>query len=147
MENKMSRTHDLADRIPRPVYAALLNTEFQGEDPETKRITVAYEGRPEFCNPAGFIQGGFLATMLDDSMGLAVIVNSKAQFYPSTINMNVTFVGPTRPGRLTVEATVVKIGKTIGFVRGELRDAEGVPVAHATCSVRLTPMPAAVPGP
>ena len=37
-------------------------------------VRIGFDGKPEFCNPAGFIQGGILSAMLDDTMGPAVFV-------------------------------------------------------------------------
>lgn len=132
----------LANRIPRPYYMALLGTEVQEVRPDEGRVRVAYTGKQEFCNPGGFVQGGFLASMLDDAMGLAVVIQSRGELYPSTIDMNVSFLAPARAGRLVVEAAVVKLGKTIGFVEGELRNGAGEPVARGTCSVRISAMEA-----
>src|SRR5262245_33786752 len=41
--------------------------------PDEGWIKIGFEGRPEFCNPAGYVQGGFLSAMLDDTMGPAVV--------------------------------------------------------------------------
>jgi acyl-coenzyme A thioesterase PaaI-like protein len=38
---------------------------------EPGHVRVRYTARPEFANPQGAIQGGFLAAMLDDAMGWA----------------------------------------------------------------------------
>jgi len=60
--------------------------------------------------------------------------------FPSTINMNVSFLAPARPGPLFAEATVVQLGKTIGFVEAVLSDADDAPIARSTASVRLSAM-------
>jgi acyl-coenzyme A thioesterase PaaI-like protein len=58
--------------------------------------------------------------------------------------LQVSFLAPAKTGLLTAEATVVQIGKTIGFIEGKLTDADGVVVAKATASARLTPTAKAV---
>ena len=45
--------------------------EITAVDPEAGTIEVQFQARPEFANPIGNVQGGFLAAMLDDSMGPA----------------------------------------------------------------------------
>ena len=54
-------------RAPMPPVAGLLGWELQEVDPEAGTIVVRFEGRPEFTNPLGNIQGGMLAAMLDDT--------------------------------------------------------------------------------
>jgi len=125
------------DRFPRPPCADLLGWTLLDAGGGTARI--AFEGRPEFCNPAGFIQGGMLAAMLDDAMGPAVLVMSEGRFYPVTIDMNVSYLAPAKPGRLIGEGRVVQLGKTVGFLEASLRDGDGTLVARATSSVRLVP--------
>lgn len=128
------------DRYPTPECARLLGLDILAADPDRRWVRIAFEGRHNFCNAAGVIQGGFLAAMLDDAMGPAVLIATAATRYPSTINMNVSFLAPATPGHLVAEATVVQLGKTIGFVEACLFDANNVPVARSTGSVRLSDM-------
>jgi uncharacterized protein (TIGR00369 family) len=127
------------DRFPRPACADLLGWTFLGADAAAGTARIAFEGRPEFCNPAGFIQGGMLAAMLDDAMGPAVLVMSEGRFYTATIDMNVSYLAPAKPGRLIGEGRVVQLGKTVAFLEASLRDGEGTLVARATSSARLVP--------
>ena len=105
--------------------------------PKEGWIKVGFDARWEFTNPAGYVQGGFLAAMLDDTMGPAVFVHTEGRFFPPTIEMHVSFLTPTRPGRLVGEGRVVQLGKSIAFMEGVLFDAAGNVVARATASARL----------
>ena len=58
----------------------------------------------EFCNPAGFIQGGMLAAMLDDTMGPAAFIMTDGRLYTSTISLTVNFLVPAKPGPIIGEA-------------------------------------------
>jgi acyl-coenzyme A thioesterase PaaI-like protein len=58
--------------LPVPAAAATLGIAIQHVDAETGTIEVEFQARPEFTNPIGHVQGGFLAAMLDDTMGPAV---------------------------------------------------------------------------
>ena len=102
-------------------------------------IRVGFEGTSEFLNPAGRIQGGILGAMLDDTMGPAVLVKSAGALYPSSIDMNLSFLGAARPGPLVCEGEVLRLGKTVGFVEGRLMDADGRILVRATSSVLLVP--------
>lgn len=128
------------DRFPTPACAKLLGFDILEADAAGGRVRIGFEGRPEFCNPAGHVQGGFLTAMLDDCMGPAVLIHTNANAYPTTINLNVSFLAPAVPGRLIGEARVVQIGHTIGFVEAELRDESQIVVARATASVRIVPI-------
>jgi uncharacterized protein (TIGR00369 family) len=128
------------DGLPTPPCAKLLGWHVVDARPDDGWIRIGFEGRPEFLNPAGFIQGGFLTAMLDDSMGPAVFVMSQGALYTATIDLNVSFLAPARPGPIFGEGQVVQLGKTIGFVEGRLTDAAGVLLARAASTVRLVPV-------
>ncbi len=123
------------DRFPKPPCAETLGWRLIEAGPD--RVRIEFEGRREFCNPAGFIQGGFLTAMLDDLMGPAVLVASGGELFTVTTSMNVSFLAPARPGPLTGEGRVVQLGRTIGFVEAQLWAADGTEVARASASARL----------
>lgn len=125
------------DRFPRPPCAELLGWHVVDARPEDGWICIGFEGRPEFLNPAGSIQGGFLAAMLDDTMGPAVFAATNGALYTATIDMNVSYLRPAKVGPLFGEGQVVRLGKTVAFVEGRLLDNEGAVVARATSSARL----------
>ena len=125
------------DELPRPPCAELLGWELVEARPADGWIRMRFEGRQEFTNPAGFIQGGFLAAMLDDTMGPAMFVYSEGRFFTPTIEMHVSFLAPARPGPLYGEGQVLQAGKSIAFLEGKLMDLDGTVIARATASARL----------
>ncbi len=125
------------DRFARPPCAETLGWALLAADPETGAVRVGFDAREAFCNPGGNIQGGFLAAMLDDTLGPAVLVKTGGEAYCATIDLNVRFLAPARPGRLIGDGRVTQLGKTIAFLEGELRDAGGRIVATATASARI----------
>jgi uncharacterized protein (TIGR00369 family) len=125
------------DDLPAPPCARLLGWKVLAAKPKEGWIKVGFDARWEFTNPAGYVQGGFLAAMLDDTMGPAVFVMTEGKFFPPTIDMHISFLSPTRPGRLVGEGRVVQLGKSIAFMEGVLFDAAGHAVARATASARL----------
>jgi uncharacterized protein (TIGR00369 family) len=135
----LERAAAIFARFPTPPCATTLGWQLLDADPEEGIVRIGFEGRDEFCNPAGFVQGGFLAAMLDDVMGPAVLVRSDGAFFTPTIGLNVTFLAPARPGRLTGEGRIVHLGKTIAFLEGSLFDRDAALVARATASARLMP--------
>ena len=130
-------TGTIMDRFEMPPCAKLLGWRMIEADPKQGCVKVAYEGRPEFCNPAGFIQGGLLSAMLDDAMGPAVLLFSNGEVYTPTITMTVNFLNPAKVGPLIAEARVVQLGKTVAFIEAKLTDIDGVVIATATSTARV----------
>jgi uncharacterized protein (TIGR00369 family) len=127
------------DGLPRPPCAELLGWHVLDARPKEGWIRIGFEARREFTNPAGSIQGGFLAAMLDDTMGPAVFVMTEGALYTATIDMNVSFLSPARPGPLFGEGRVIQLGKSVGFIEATLSDAAGTVIARATSSAKLVP--------
>jgi uncharacterized protein (TIGR00369 family) len=102
-------------------------------DPVAGTIEVAFRATDRFLNPAGHVQGGFLAAMLDDTLGPALVATLADGEWAPTINLNVQFVRPAKPGRLTGRGRVVRRGLDVALLAGELWDGDEV-VATATAS-------------
>jgi uncharacterized protein (TIGR00369 family) len=125
------------DQITPPPSAKLLGWRLLDARPSEGWIKVGFDGKPEFCNPAGFVQGGLLSAMLDDTMGPAAFIMTDGKFYTTTMSLTVNFLAPAKPGPLIVEALVTQLGKTIAFMEGRLMDEDGSLLATATTSARL----------
>lgn len=89
-----------------------------------------------FLNPAGIVQGGFLAAMLDSAMGAsAVTVAGERKVMVANTEMKVSFLRPVKSGEeLTCTATVLKPGKIISFLEAKIVDAQDRLVATASSS-------------
>lgn len=109
-------------------------------DPEAQKIKVGFQTRKEFRNPGGVIQGGIIAAMIDDAFGPMCIMASGRTKRPLTLDLNVSYMAAGNHGKFTCEARIIRQGKSISFVEGELFDASGELVARATSTVRLVPM-------
>ena len=64
-------------RVPPPPCAKTLGLEFVEIDGERGTIEIRFEAVEMFLNPAGNVQGGFLAAMLDDTMGTALVGDAR----------------------------------------------------------------------
>ena len=125
------------DRLTAPPSSKLLGWHLLDARPGEGWVRIGFEGKQEFCNPAGFVQGGILSAMLDDTMGPAVFVMTDGKLYTATITMTVNFLAPAKPGPLIGEATVTQLGKTVALVEGRLMAKDGTVLASATTSARL----------
>jgi uncharacterized protein (TIGR00369 family) len=127
----------IAGRIPPPPAAETLGWRIEAVDPVAGTVQVAFEAGPAFRNSMGTIQGGFLAAMLDDTLGPALLATLEPGQFAPTLELKVNFLRPASPGRLIGTGRVVYRGGTIAFLAGELRDAEGDPIATATATARI----------
>ena len=130
--------------IPQPPIAKLLGWRLEAHDAPRGWIRIAFDGKRDFLNPAGFIQGGIQAAMLDDCMGPAVWIKTGGSLYTASIDMTISFLAPARPGPLFGEASVLQLGKTIGFLESRLLNVAGEVLARATATARLVPAARAV---
>ena len=119
---------------PAPPAAELLGWELVSENPQAGTIEIAFHPDGRMLNPQGTVQGGFVAAMLDDTMGPALVSMTGGKLMPSSIDLNVSFIRPVRPGRVIGRGRVVKAGRSIVFLEGELFDEDGVLLARATSS-------------
>jgi uncharacterized protein (TIGR00369 family) len=132
-------TETLFDRLKKPPCAELLGWTLLDHDKARGWARLSFEGRPQFLNPAGHVQGGLLSAMLDDAMGPAVLLMTEGEFYTVTLDLNVSFLAPAKPGRLVAEGQVIQLGKTIAFLEARLTDSDETLVAKATSTARLAP--------
>ncbi|MCK4176618.1 PaaI family thioesterase [Aciditerrimonas ferrireducens] len=92
-----------------------------------------------FVNPAGIVQGGFLAALCDSAMGAATVTWAAGRpVWTANVEMKVSFLRPVRPGTtLWCTAEVVGGGRRVAFVEAEVRSATEV-VARASSTYLLT---------
>ena len=125
------------DHLTAPPSSKLLGWHLLDARPKDGWIRIGFDGKRDFCNPAGSVQGGILSAMLDETMGPAVFVMTEGRLYTATITMTVNFLAPARPGPIVGEANVTQLGKTIAFAEGKLMAEDGRVLATATTSLRL----------
>jgi uncharacterized protein (TIGR00369 family) len=135
MEVRMIAT--ALDRFPLSPWATLLGFRLIDARPDEGWIRVSFDGKREFCNAAGFVQGGIQSAMLEGTMGAAVFVMTDGRLYSPTISMTVNFMARANTGPITGEAKVTQLGKSIAFVEGRLTADDGTLLATASTSVRL----------
>ena len=123
--------------LPQPAAADTLGMRIVHVDFEAGVLEAEFDGKAAFTNPAGNIQGGFLAAMLDDTMGPALAAQLAEGEFAPTLNLNVQFFAPARPGRLRGVGRVEKHGSAVCYLSGELsQDGRIVAKASATAAIR-----------
>ena len=127
--------------IPPPPSAALLGWKVLEASRGAGRARIEFRATEQFTNVVGNVQGGFLAAMLDDTLGPALVtVLAPYEFCP-TLELKVNFLKPAHPGRFVGEGHVVHRGSSIGFLEGRLLDERDEVVATATSTVRILQLP------
>ena len=124
-------------RAPPPAVAELLGWKLVAVDPDTRTIEIEFTATEQFLNPLGNIQGGMLAAMLDDTLGPALVATLDADQFSPTTDLHVQFLRPAHPGRLVGRGRVVRRGRQIAFLAGELVDDSGTVVATAVATAQI----------
>jgi len=124
-------------RKPPPPAAVTLGFKLLEINPERGEIRVQFEAKPEFLNPMGVVQGGFVAAMLDDTLGPALVCTLPPGQFAPTIELKVNFIRPAPLGVLIGAGRIVSRGGTIAFLSGELRTEQGDLIATATATARI----------
>lgn len=122
---------------PAPPIATLLGGRLLALDTTAGTLAAEYEATAAFLNPAGTVQGGMLAAMLDDLC--AAVVDARASEGGGgvvTLTLNLSFLAPARPGRLQGRSAIVGGGRSICYVEAVLAQA-GTEVARATACCRV----------
>ena len=124
-------------RAEPPPAAVLLGWKLFDVDPDAGTIEVSFTASEQFLNPAGTVQGGLLAAMLDDTLGPALVATLGVGEWAPTTDLHVQFHAPARPGELHGRGRVVRRGKDIAFLAGELLDGEANLVASAIATANI----------
>lgn len=127
-------------RAPMPPVAELLGWRLESVDPDEGTITVRFEAREDFTNPQGNVQGGILASMLDDTMGPALVATLPPGRFAPTLEMKVSYFAPAKVGPLWGRGRVVHAGRTNAFVEADLVDSDDRLIARASATVRIVTM-------
>ena len=123
-----------------PPSARLLGWRFVSLDPEAGVLRCAFEATEAFLNPAGVVQGGILASMLDEAMGPVTAAVSGGEIFAQTLEMKISYLRAARPGPIFGEGRIVQRGREILFLEGRLTDADGRILAQATATARAVTM-------
>lgn len=107
-------------------------------DLEAGRLEMAFVGREDFRNPAGTVQGGMLAAMLDDVTASLATATATRDERCATLDLHTSFLRPAKVGPIRGSARIVRRGREIVTVSGELSQ-DGRPVAIATATCMLVP--------
>lgn len=97
-------------------------------------IAVAFVVREEMTNPAGVLHGGIISAMLDEVIGMTLIVMTGD--YHASINFSVDFLNSARQDdQVICESHVVRQGRSVVHAEGRVISNEGKLLARATTNL------------
>ena len=100
-------------------------------------IEMEFQAIYDFTHSDGqVVQGGFVTGMLDAPMAHLLMGLYDFKIIPMTLDINVSFLTPTRQGKLVAIARALQIGRTTAFMESKLHQDDTL-VASATSTVRL----------
>ena len=114
-----------------------LGLEFIDADVGNGTIELAFAATGKFTNPAGNVLGAFVAAMLYDTVGPALLATLEPDQFQSTLELHVSFLRPVRPGRLVGKGRIVRRDGDLAFLEASLLDSHGTIVATATATARI----------
>lgn len=127
----------MKDMTPIP-FMELLGIEYLRLESCGSRI--ALDLRTELTNSHGLGHGGVTMTLLDVVMAMAARApadgHGKAATGVMTLEMKTSFMRPAR-GKLIAEGRRLHVTTSLAFCEGEVRDAHGELVAHATGTFKV----------
>lgn len=111
-------------------------------DKEKERVTLQFNCLPRFCHSGGKVaQGGFITAWIDAAMAHAIVLPSNQQQTIASLDINVRFLEICGPGVVRASGWVVRRGRRIATLAGELRDESGRLLATATSGGVLMAIP------
>ena len=125
-------------RLKRPPVGDLLGTEYLDYDAAGGTAHLRFTAIASFINPGGSVHGGMLAAMLDELMAVTMSVAMREGEYNITLDLGTRFLKAAQLGPIDGFGKLVKRGRAVGFVEGELRNVKGDVLArgHATMQIQ-----------
>ena len=124
-------------------HTSLLGSEFVSFDEETQTATMRFTVRKEMTTWRGGVQGGLVAGYLDDVMGYAYVAATGGEMAPLNRELAMSRIRLIPEGPLIGKGRVVKSGRKVIFLEGELLSEDGKLMARATSTALPTPRPSA----
>ena len=124
-------------RAPLPPAAATLGLELIDANVEEGTVELAFTATEAFTTPTGKVLEGFLAAMLPDTVGPALLATIEPDQFITTLDLKASFLRSAFPGRIVGRGRVVHRDGDIAFLEGAIFDPAGETVATATATIRV----------
>jgi uncharacterized protein (TIGR00369 family) len=123
-------------------HTALLGSEFVSWDADTQTATMRFTVKREMTTWRGGVQGGLVAGYLDDVMGYAFVAATGGELAPLNLDIAMSLIRLIPDGATIIgKGRVVKAGRRVVFLEGELLAEDGTLYARSTSTAIPTPRP------
>ena len=105
-------------------------------DIKKKSLEMSFIADPSFCHSDDIVQGGYISGMLDAVMAYTVVGLPNIRSMVTTLELKVSFISIGNSGKMIGRGNIIKLGKTIGFLEGNLFQDNKL-IAMATSTVKI----------
>ena len=123
-------------------HTALLGSQFVGWDAATQTATMRFTVKRAMTTWRGGVQGGLVAGYLDDVMGYAYVASTEGEMAPLNLELSMSLIRLIPDGTTIIgKGRVVKAGRRVIFLEGELLGEDSTIYARATSTAIPTARP------
>ena len=113
-----------------------LNTRFLGLEGDIYKYELKFSKK--CLNPFNTVQGGMIASAIDEITSISVNIFTKDKYLPSSTDIHISFHRPLFIGKVIGTAKIIKLGKKIVSVEGRLMTCSGKIAASGLHTAVLT---------
>ena len=113
-----------------------LNVKYIGYENDTYKYELEFS--EECLNPFKTVQGGMIASAIDEITSISVNILTEDKYLPSSTDIHITFHRPLFLGKVTGTAKIIKLGKQIVSIEGKLYTSSGKVAASGLHTAVLT---------
>jgi uncharacterized protein (TIGR00369 family) len=125
---------DLRDRVARSAFHSWMGMEVVGAT--AGRVEMVLDATDHHLNLQGSLHGGVIATLADTATGLAVRSMLPIGRRHVTIQLDVHYLAPGRPGRVTAVGPAVRVGSQVAYAEADILDGDRL-LARATATMAV----------
>jgi uncharacterized protein (TIGR00369 family) len=108
-------------------------------DQKAGEVRMSFNITEDFCHSKVIVQGGYVTAMLDACMAHATSTHSGLSKSASTLELKVSFLAASNPGKFRGVGRVVRMGRSIAYAEASLFNESEVEVARASSTIKLIP--------
>ena len=130
-------TEAVARLVNESPYFSLLSMEIKGLQWGTCLMEVKLEEK--HLQPFGMVHGGAIASVVDAAAFWAVFPQVERGVGLTTVEMKLNYLAPAQKGKLVARGQCIKLGRTLALGETQVRNGDGVLVAHGTATMMVVP--------
>jgi uncharacterized protein (TIGR00369 family) len=103
-----------------------------------QELSLQFVVRQEMTNVVGVLHGGVIASMIDDTMGILIVI-ADGEFFYTTVNLSIDYLSGGKIGdTLITTAKIVRKGRQMINLEAVITTPEGKIIAKATSNCLKT---------